>query len=104
MQTRSCLGQAAGIRVNLTILLNYCGLQLSGRKTFIQCSMKTNSTLTLAEPLCPGPGSVESCSWSSGWANLTFTLRLSLSQSQGVDGAAMWTTAPKVIAAEEHAY
>lgn len=67
-------------------------------KTFIQCSVKTNSTLTLAA-LRPGLGSVESSSRRSCPANLYFTLRLSQFTKSERDRALIRTTALKVTAA-----
>lgn len=97
----SAWGQLQNICANLTIIHKYCRLCLSGlqAQTFIQCSMETNSTLTLVELLCLGLGSVESFSRRSCPANLSFTLRLSHSLSQNGDSALIRTTTLKVMAA-----
>lgn len=104
MVTRSCLGlNCEGICVNLTITHNYCRLRLSGctRLTLSsRVAWKTNSTLTFSRAVVPGAGiGGESFSRRSCPANLSFTLRLSHSQSQNADSALIWTTALKVTAA-----
>lgn len=99
MPTKRSLWKTEGICANLTIILNYWRLRLAWKaKTFIQRTMKTNSTLTLALLLCPGLGSTESFSQHARQANLPFTLRLSHSQSQRGDSAPIRTTARRVTA------